>query len=98
MTDHDSPDPSAPDPPAPDVPSSGPRPAPGGSPTAGTALRDSWWWSPTLMLVVGIVVAGYQLDSLRSPDPLWVSWAVAGVGVLVALIGLVRLASAYRSR
>ncbi len=95
MSDADSPTPR------PDAPvgSTSGSPAPSGAaPAAGDALRDSWWWSPTLAIVVGLVVAGYQLDSLRSPDPLWISWAVAAVGVVVALVGVVRLLRAYRSR
>jgi hypothetical protein len=100
MTDADSPT-SRPDAPAGSTsgtPTSG-TPAPSGaSPAAGATLRDSWWWSPTLAVVVGLVVAGYQLDSLRSPDPLWISWVVAAIGVVVALVGLVRLVRAYLSR
>ncbi|GAA2723537.1 hypothetical protein [Cellulomonas aerilata] len=95
MTDPDSPTPprSGTSGPTPDATS--PR---DDAPGPGQGLRDTWWWSPTLALVVGLVVVGYQLPSLRSPEPLWISWVVAGVGAVVALVGLAQLLRAYRSR
>ena len=68
-----------------------------GSPES-TALRDRWWWSPTLSIVVGAVVIGYQWEVLTGPDPLWASWVVAALGLAVAVWGAVRLLRAYRSR
>jgi hypothetical protein len=96
MSDLDSPTSPRPDTPA--ASSSGSPAAPGATTSAGDTLRDSWWWSPTLAVVVGLVVTGYQVPSLRGPDPLWISWVVAGTGVVVALVGAVRLLRAYRSR
>ncbi|WP_298457601.1 hypothetical protein [uncultured Cellulomonas sp.] len=94
MTDHD------PDRPRRPSPARGPHPAaPGPAPAApGTALRDRWWWSPTLALVIGAVVVGYQLDALRGPDPVWLNWLVAGLGLAAAGYGIVTLLRAYRSR
>jgi len=68
-------------------------------PAAGpTALRDRWWWSPTLSIVIGLVVVGYQLDPLRGANPLWGNWVVAALGLGVAVWGVVRLVRAARSR
>lgn len=83
------------------------RPSPAGTPTrrprpaepvTGTALRDRWWWSPTLSIVIGLVVIGYQLEPLRGPDAIWGNWVVAGLGLAVAVWGAVRLVRAARSR
>ena len=63
-----------------------------------TSLRDRWWWSPTLSIVVGAVVIGYQLEAIRGPNPLWMNWVVAGLGLAVAVYGLVGLLRAHRSR
>lgn len=74
------------------------RPTPGAPAPAGTALRDRWWWSPALSIVVGLVVIGYQLEAIRGPNPLWANWAVAALGLVVAGYGALRLLRAYRSR
>ena len=67
-------------------------------PVPGTALRDRWWWSPTLSIVIGLVVIGYQLDPLRGGDAVWGNWLVAGLGAALAVWGAVRLAQAARTR
>ncbi|WP_129337304.1 hypothetical protein [Cellulomonas endophytica] len=66
--------------------------------SGGTALRDRWWWSPTLWLVLGLAVAGYQVEPLRGTSALWANWLIAGLGLLVAVYGAVRLVRAARSR
>ena len=63
-----------------------------------TALRDRWWWSPTLSIVIGAVVIGYQVEAIRGPDPIWMNWVVAGLGLVVVVHGAVRLLQAHRSR
>ncbi|WP_129337132.1 hypothetical protein [Cellulomonas endophytica] len=68
------------------------------SASGGTALRDRWWWSATLWLVLGLAVIGYQVEPLRGTNPLWANWLVAGLGLLVAAYGGVRLVRAARSR
>jgi hypothetical protein len=68
------------------------------APPASTALRDRWWWSPTLMIVVGLVVIGYQLEPLRSSNAVWGNWAVAALGLVVVVHGAVQLHRAHRAR
>ena len=63
-----------------------------------TGLRDRWWWSPTLSIVLGAVVIGYQLDAIRGPNPLWMNWVVAALGLAVVVHGGVRLLRAHRER
>jgi hypothetical protein len=75
-----------------------PRPPDRGAAASGTGLGDRWWWSPTLAIAVGLLMVAYQLPVLRGPDPLWISWAVAAVGAVLALVGGVRLARASRDR
>ena len=107
MTDHDpaprgTPRPSAkgsaarrPQGPTPPTrPPAGPASAAAGP----TALRDRWWWSPTLSIVIGLVVIGYQLEPLRGPDALWGNWLVAALGAAVSVWGVVRLVRAARAR
>ena len=92
---------SAPARPAPTTTPTGRRqgsPAPGSPPPTGTALRDRWWWSPTLSIVIGLVVIGYQLEPLQGSNPLWGNWVVAALGLAVAVYGGVRLLHAHRSR
>ena len=66
--------------------------------STGTAVRDRWWWSPTLAIVIGGVVIGYQVEALRGPNPLVLNWVVAALGLAVAVYGAVGLLRAYRSR
>lgn len=96
MTDRDA----ASRPPADPTPSASTSPSsdPTTSPSSGTALRDRWWWSPTLSIVIGLVVIGYQLDPLRGDNPLWGNWLVALLGAAVAGWGAVRLVRAARAR
>jgi len=60
-----------------------------------TALRDRWWWSPVLSIVVGLVVIGYQWEQLTGPGGISLNWVVAAIGAAVALTGVVRLVRAY---
>ena len=58
------------------------------------ALQDRWWWSPTLSLVLGVVIVGMQWPSLRTGG-VWLNWVVGALGAVVAVFGLVRLLRAY---
>ena len=52
--------------------------------TGGTA----WWWSPGLMLVVGVAVIGFQVDAYGSPGGgMWLNAVMIGVGAVVAVLG-----------
>ena len=44
------------------------------------------------------MVVGYQLNTLRGPDAIWLNWLVAVLGLAVAGYGGVRLLQAYGSR
>jgi hypothetical protein len=102
MTDHDSPARRTPGPSArgsasrrASTPASG---DPAGAAAGPTALGDRWWWSPTLSIVIGAVVIGYQLEAIRGPNPLALNWVVAGLGLAVAVYGAVGLLRAHRAR
>ena len=71
------------------------NPAPNEPDDGPIALSDRWWWSPTLCLVVGIVVVVWQVSSLTSSSGLWLNWLVAALGTASALYGLVTLVRAY---
>ncbi|QTE27846.1 hypothetical protein [Pengzhenrongella sicca] len=59
--------------------------------------QDRWWWSPTMSLVAGAVVIGFQGDSIFGPDGIFLNRLVAAIGLVVAVSGLVRLVRAFRS-
>jgi hypothetical protein len=63
-------------------------------PAAPILLQDRWWWSPTLSLVLGSVIAAMQVSALRTGG-VWLNWLVAAIGAAVAVSGLVRLLRAY---
>jgi len=65
---------------------------------APVSVRDRWWWSSVMSIVVGVVVVGFQWESLTGPRGLWANWLVAAIGLAVATSGLVRLARAYRAQ
>ncbi|HEY3547493.1 MAG TPA: hypothetical protein VGK17_15585 [Propionicimonas sp.] len=58
-------------------------------------LSGRWWWSPALMLVVGVVVTGYQTGPIRSGNGIVLNWVMAVIGVAVAVAGLVSLRRAH---
>jgi len=62
------------------------------------SVRDRWWWSSAMSIVVGAVVVGFQWDSLTGPHGLWANWLVAAIGLAVGISGLVRLGRAYRAQ
>ena len=60
-----------------------------------TSLRDRWWWSPALSIVLGLAVAGYQWGPLTGSGGFWGNWLIAAIGVGVAVSGVLRLVRAY---
>lgn len=63
---------------------------------AGNRSLDSrWWWSPTLMIVVGAVVIGYQFGAILGEGGIWLNWVMVAVAAGVAIAGLVSLKRAY---
>jgi len=62
---------------------------------APTSVRDNWWWSPAVSLVIGIVVVGFQVGSLTGGGGVWLNWVVAGAGIALAASGVARLVRAY---
>lgn len=63
---------------------------------AGNRSLDSrWWWSPALMVVVGVAVIGYQSGPIRTGDAIVLNWVMVAVGAVVAAAGLLSLRRAY---
>lgn len=66
---------------------------------AGNAPLDTrWWWSPALMVVVGVVVIAYQVAAYRGEGGTWLNAAMILIGGGVAVTGLVSLLRAYRAK
>jgi amino acid transporter len=59
-----------------------------------TSGQHSWWWSPTVAIVIGIVVITFQVGPLTAGG-LWLNWVVAALGIVLAANGVVRLVRAY---
>lgn len=61
-------------------------------------LRDRWWWSSTLWLVVGGGIVAYQWPALSGEiDGFWANWAMAALGLAIAVVGAVRLHRDWRA-
>jgi ABC-type uncharacterized transport system permease subunit len=58
-------------------------------------VRDNWWWSPAVALVIGVVVVMLQAQSLTGSGGHLLNWVVAGLGVALAASGVVRLVREY---
>lgn len=59
-------------------------------------LDQRWWWSPALMVVVGIAVIAYQVGAFRGEGGgFWLNWVMVAAGAAVAVWGLVRLKHAW---
>ncbi|WP_149205015.1 hypothetical protein [Actinotalea subterranea] len=64
---------------------------------AGNRPLDSrWWWSPSLMVVVGIVVIGYQMSAYLGEGGIWLNGVMIAVGVVVVGAGVVSMVRARR--
>lgn len=62
---------------------------------APTSVRDNWWWSPAVALVIGVVIVMLQIGPLTASGGVWLNWVVAGLGIALAASGVVRLVRAY---
>lgn len=62
---------------------------------APATVRDNWWWSPAVALVIGVVVVMLQAQSLTGSGGHLLNWVVAGLGVALAASGVVRLVREY---
>lgn len=59
---------------------------------AGNRSLDSrWWWSPALMIVVGVAVIGYQVSAYTNGGGIWMNAVMIVIGAAVAVAGLVSL-------
>lgn len=65
--------------------------------TGRPALDTRWWWSPALMIVVGVVVIGYQVSAYRGEGGIWLNGVMIVVGAGVVVAGLVSLRRAHRA-
>lgn len=65
----------------------------GASTWAGNKPLDrNWWWSPALMIVVGLAVAGYQYSAIAGEDGgIVLNWVLVVIGAGVVVAGLVSL-------
>jgi amino acid transporter len=62
---------------------------------APTSIRDNWWWSPSIGIVIGVVVVLFQVGPIRDTGGIWLNWVVAGLGIALAATSLARLVRAY---
>lgn len=62
---------------------------------APATVRDNWWWSPGVALVIGVVVVMLQWQSLTGAGGHLLNWVVAGLGAALAASGVVRLVRDY---
>jgi hypothetical protein len=58
-------------------------------------LDTRGWWSPALMIVVGVVVIGFQWSAIRVDGGIALNWVMVAVGAGVAIAGLVSLRRAH---
>lgn len=58
-------------------------------------LDRRWWWSPALMIVVGIAVAAYQYSVIADGSAIALTWVMVAIGAVVAVAGLVQLKRAW---
>lgn len=61
-------------------------------------LFDRWWWRSALWIVAGVVVAYMQVDVIKDGTAVWLNWVMVGLGVVVVLIGAVRLARDFQAQ
>lgn len=80
-----------------DPTASDPAREPGTTWAGNRSLDTRWWWSPTLMIVVGIAVIWYQFGAINGDGAIWMNWVLVAIGGAVGVAGLVSLARAYRA-
>ena len=62
----------------------------------GNAPADrKWWWSPVLMIVVGVAVVAYQYSAITGEGAIVLNWVLVAIGGTVAIAGLVSLKRAW---
>lgn len=61
-----------------------------------TSLTERWWWSSALWIVGGGAIAWYQWPVIQDGTAIWANWLMVGVGVVLAVLGLVRLWRAWQ--
>ena len=59
------------------------------------SINDNWWWSPALMLIVGLGVIGYQSTPILAGEAIVLNWVMVVIGAVVAVLGLMQLKTAY---
>lgn len=66
---------------------------------AGNAPLDQrWWWSPALMIVVGVVVIAFQVSAYTGDGGIWLNAVMIAVGAAVVVAGLLSLRKAHRAK
>ncbi|NTW41413.1 MAG: hypothetical protein HGA44_16305 [Cellulomonadaceae bacterium] len=61
-------------------------------------LDTRWWWSASLMIVVGLVVIGYQAKVLMAGTGIALNWVMVVIGAVVVGWGVVDLIKDARAR
>lgn len=59
------------------------------------SLDTRWWWSPALMIVVGVVVIAYQFGAILGEGGIVLNWVMVAIGAAVAGVGIVSLKRDY---
>ncbi|MBX9245085.1 hypothetical protein ICW40_09735 [Actinotalea ferrariae] len=61
-------------------------------------LDQRWWWSPALMIVVGVVVIAFQVSAYTGDGGTWLNAVMIAVGAAVVVAGLFSLRKAHRTK
>lgn len=52
-----------------------------------TALTDRWWWTGVALMLVGVVVIGWQWDVVTKGDAIVATWVVVAIGAVAVVVG-----------
>lgn len=61
-------------------------------------LDTRWWWSPALLVVVGVVVIWFQWSAIGAGSGIALNWVMVAIGAGVVIAGLVSLRRAHAAQ